>query len=195
MIGGNSRSRYGAVAMSLHWLLAAAILFMGWLGFFMMSLEDTDPWMFPLFQVHKSIGLTILVLSVARLLWRLANPVPPLPLGMPGWERVSARAVHVLFYVLMIAVPLLGWATVSSAPLAVPTVWFGLFEWPHIPFLADLPRAEKRMIEGPLAVAHSALALSMLVLAGLHAAAALKHHFRDRDDVLKRMLPWTKLPT
>jgi len=195
MILGNSRARYGAVAMTLHWLLAAAILFMLWLGLFMTSLEDTDPRTFPLFQVHKSIGLTILVLSLARLLWRLANPAPPPPPHSPRWERISARAVHALLYVLMIAVPLMGWATVSSAPLAVPTLWFGLFEWPHIPFLADLPRAEKRMIEGPLAGTHGALALSMLALAGLHAAAALKHHFRDRDDVLKRMLPWTKLPT
>lgn len=195
MMLGNSRYRYGAVAMTLHWLLAGAILFMLWLGLFMTSLEETDPRTFPLFQIHKSIGLTILVLTLARLLWRLGNPVPPLPEGMRGWERLSARAVHVLFYVLMVAIPLFGWATVSSAPLAVPTLWFGTFEWPHIPFLADLPRAEKRVIERPLAGIHGALALSMLVLAGLHAAAALKHHFRDRDDVLKRMLPWTKLPT
>lgn len=195
MILGNSRSRYGAVAMALHWLLAAAILFMLWLGLFMTSLDEEDPRTFPLFQIHKSIGLTILVLTLTRLLWRLANQVPPLPASMRPWERVSARGVHALFYVLMIAIPLLGWATVSSAPLAVPTIWFGLFEWPHVPFLANLPRAEKRMIEGPLAGAHGVLALSMLVLAGLHAAAALKHHFRDRDDVLKRMLPWTKLPT
>lgn len=192
---GNSRSRYGAVAMTLHWLLAAAILFMVWLGFFMMSLDENDPRTFPLVQIHKAIGLTILVLTVVRLSWRLANPVPPLPEAMLRWERVSARAVHVLFYVLMISVPLLGWATVSSAPLAVPTTWFGLFEVPHIPFLADLPRAEKRVIEEPLAVIHSLAALAMAGLAALHAAAALKHHFRDRDDVLKRMLPWTKLPT
>jgi len=195
MILGNSRDRYGAVAMTLHWLLAAAILFMLWLGLFMTSLEDSDPRTFPLFQVHKSIGLTILILSVARLLWRLANPAPPPPAHSPRWERIAARAVHALFYVLMIAVPLMGWATVSSAPLAVPTQWFGLFEWPHIPVLADLPRAQKRLIEPSLAGTHGALAFSMLVLAGLHAAAALKHHFRDRDDVLKRMLPWTKLPT
>jgi cytochrome b561 len=195
MMLSNSRARYGAVAMTLHWLLAAAILFMLWLGPFMTSLEETDPRTFPLFQLHKSIGLTILILSAARLLWRVASPAPPLPAHSPRWERIGARTVHALFYVLMIVVPLMGWATVSSAPLAVPTLWFGLFEWPHVAFLADLPRAEKRMIEEPLAVTHSVLAFSMLALAGLHAAAALKHHFRDRDDVLKRMLPWTKLPT
>jgi cytochrome b561 len=195
MIWGNSTVRYGAVAMTLHWLLAALILFMLGLGLFMTSLDETDERMFPLFQLHKSIGLTILILSVLRLVWRLANPVPALPAEMSGWERFAARGVHTLFYVLMIAIPLMGWATVSSAALAVPTTWFGLFEWPHIPFLADLPRAEKRMIEGPLATTHAVLALSMLGLVALHAAAALKHQFRDRDAVLKRMLPWTKLPT
>ena len=195
MIWGNSRDRYGAVAMTLHWLLAALIVFMLGLGLFMTSLEETDPRTFPLFQLHKSIGLTILMLSLVRLGWRLANPVPPLPSGMSAWERFAARGVHVLFYILMIAIPVMGWATVSSAPLAVPTMWFGLFEWPHIPFLADLPRAEKRVIEGPLAATHAVLALSMLALVVLHVGAALKHQFRDRDDVLKRMLPWTKLPT
>ena len=195
MIWGNSRVRYGAVAMTLHWMLAATILFMAGLGFFMTRLDETDEWTFPLFQLHKSIGLTILMLSLLRLGWRLANPIPALPLGMSAWERFAARGVHVLFYVLMIAIPLMGWATVSSAPLAVPTMWFGLFEWPHIPFLADLPRVEKRMIEEPLAVTHSLLAVAMLGLVALHAAAALKHQFRDRDDVLKRMVRCTKLPT
>jgi cytochrome b561 len=195
MIWSNNRVRYGAVAMTLHWLLATLILFMLALGLFMTSLDETDPWTFPLFQVHKSIGLTILVLSFVRLGWRAANPVPALPSGMGALERFAARGTHGLFYVLMIAIPLMGWATVSSAPLAVPTMWFGLFEWPHIPFLADLPRAEKRMIEGPLATTHAVLALSMLGLIVLHVAAALKHQFRDKDDVLKRMLPWTRLST
>ena len=186
---GNSKTRYGAVAMSLHWLIAAAILFMFWLGPFMANLPETDPRQFPLFQLHKSIGLTILVLSFARLAWRLMNPVPDLPANMAPWEYVTARAVHYAFYVLMIVVPLFGWATVSAAPIAVPTMWFGLFEWPHISFLADLPRAQKQIVEDPLATTHAALAVTMGLLAVLHVAAALKHHFKDRDDVLKHMLP------
>lgn len=186
---GNSKTRYGAVAISLHWLIAAAILFMFWLGPFMANLPETDERQFPLFQLHKSIGLTILVLSLARFIWRLMNLVPDLPAHMPVWERVTARGVHYAFYVLMIAVPLFGWATVSAAPIAVPTMWFGLFEWPHIPFLADLPRARKQILEDPLATTHAVLALSMGLLAVLHVAAALKHHFKDRDDVLKHMLP------
>jgi cytochrome b561 len=179
--------------MAFHWVIAAAILFMLWLGPFMASLPETDPRQFPLFQVHKSIGLTILLASLARLAWRLLNPVPSLPGGMPRWERVAARTVRGLFYVLMIGVPLLGWATVSSAPLGIPTMWFGLLEWPHIPFLAALPRADKRVIEPFLMDTHAILAFAMLALVVLHVLAALKHHFRDRDNVLKHMLPWTKI--
>ena len=189
MMWRNNSVRYGGVAMSLHWLIAAAILFMFWLGPFMANLPETDERQFPLFQLHKSIGLTILMLSLARLAWRLMNPVPDLPVHMPPWERVTARAVHYAFDALMIVVPLFGWATVSAAPIAVPTMWFGLFEWPHLPFLADLPRAQKQIVEDPLAATHGLLALSMGLLAVLHVAAALKHHFKDRDDVLKHMLP------
>src|SRR5262245_22666540 len=99
MIWRNSTVRYGAVAMTLHWLIAALILFMLGLGLFMTRLEDTDPRTFPLFQLHKSIGLTILVLSLARLGWRLANPIPPLPVGMAAWESFAARGTHAVFYV------------------------------------------------------------------------------------------------
>jgi cytochrome b561 len=195
MAAGEDNLRYGTVATTLHWLLAVAILIMMGLGLTMTRLDETDPLMFPLFQLHKSIGLTILVLGVARVLWRLFHPAPPLPPHMPRWERTAARAVHSALYVLTIAIPLIGWATVSAAALAVPTMWFGLFEWPHVAVLAELPRAAKRMLEDSLATAHSVLAFSLLVLVALHAAAAFKHHFKDQDDVLKRMLPWTKLPT
>jgi len=185
----NNALRYGRVAIAFHWAIAAAILFMFWLGPYMVSLPETDPWQFPLFQLHKSIGLTILALSLARLVWRLINPLPALPSRMAHWERIAARAVHRLFYLLTIAVPLFGWATVSAAPLGVPSMWFGLFEWPHIWFLADLPRAQKRVVEGPLEGAHGLLAFAMMALVALHVAAALKHHFKDRDNVLKHMFP------
>ena len=195
MIWGNSSSRYGAVAMTLHWLIAAMVLFMLPLGIFMTNLDEADPRTFPLFQLHKSVGLTILMLVIVRLAWRLANPVPAMPPAMGNGERILARLVHGLLYLLMITIPLLGWATVSAAALAVPTVWFGWFEWPHIWFLADLPRARKQVLDDQLATIHSLLALPLLVLVSLHTAAAIKHHFKDRDDVLKRMLPWTRLPS
>src|SRR5262249_34842280 len=163
------------------------------LGPFMASLPETDPRQFPLFQLHKSIGLSILMLSVARLGWRLFHPAPVLPAEMKGWERRAAKTVHAALYAFTIVVPIVGWATVSAATLGVPTTWFGLFEWPHIPFLAALPRAQKNVIEPQLEDAHAILAFSMAALLVLHIGAALKHHFIDHDIVLKRILPWLKI--
>jgi cytochrome b561 len=185
----NSEVRYGRVAMLFHWSIAAAILFMFFLGPYMANLPETEPLQFPLFQLHKTIGLTILVLSIARALWRFANPIPALPEDMPHWERLAARASHFCLYGFMIVVPLFGWASVSAAPLGVPTMWFGVFEWPEIPFLGDLRRAQKQLLVGPLEDTHAVLAFLMMGLVALHIAAALKHHFRDHDRILKHMLP------
>ena len=94
---------------------------------------------------------------------------------------------------VIIAIPLAGWALVSSSPLGLPTMWFGLFEWPHIPFLADLPRAEKTVLKPQFFEVHSVLATVLLYVFAVHVLAALKHQFVDRDTVLKRMLPGTKV--
>jgi cytochrome b561 len=185
----NSEIRYRRIAMLLHWTIAGAILFMFWLGPYMAGLPETDPIQFPLFQLHKSIGLTILVLTFVRTVWRFSNLVPALPGHLPHWERMAARAVHHGLYALMIAAPLFGWASVSAAPLGVPTMWFGLFEWPDIPFLGDLRRVQKQLLVRPLEDTHAVLAFLMMGLVALHIAAALKHHFHDRDSVLRHMLP------
>jgi cytochrome b561 len=95
--------------------------------------------------------------------------------------------------VLIIAIPLAGWAMVSSSPLGLPTLWYGLFEWPHIPFLAELPRDQKQQIIGIFRETHNWLAFLAIFLIVLHVTAALKHQFWDRDTVLARMLPWTKV--
>ena len=185
--------RYGSVAMTLHWLIAAAVLFNIALGYYMGDLPQSDPDRFWFIQFHKSTGLSILVLSVARVLWRVVNPMPDFSAQMPMWERVAARGVHNVFYVLIIAIPLAGWAMVSSSPLGLPTMWYGLFQWPHIPFLAELPREQKQQIIGTLRETHNTLALTALCLIVLHVAAALKHQFWNRDTVFARMLPGTKV--
>ena len=185
--------RYGTVAMSLHWLIAAAVIFNVGVGLYMGELPRSDPGRLWWVQLHKSDGLTILVLSVARVLWRVVNPMPALPADMPRWERLAARGVHYSFYVLIIAIPLAGWAMVSSSPLGLPTLWYGLFEWPHIPFLAELPRDQKQQIIGIFRETHNWLAFLAIFLIVLHVTAALKHQFWDRDTVLARMLPWTKV--
>ena len=193
MAARDTNLRYGTVAVSLHWLIAAAIIFNISLGYYMNDLPRSDPGRLWLIQFHKSTGLTILVLSVARLLWRVVNPWPGFPANMPGWERFAARAVHILFYVFIIAIPLAGWAMVSSSALGLPTMWYGLFEWPHIPFLAELPRQQKQQIFGMFRETHHWLAFLAIFLIVLHVAAALKHLVWDKDTVFARMLPWGKV--
>ena len=186
----NSETRYGAVAVTLHWLIALIIIGMLFLGKYMADLPRDDPAKFDLIQLHKSIGITILTLSVLRLVWRLVNKVPPLPANMPAWERLAAHASHILLYVLIIGIPLTGWMMVSASPLGIPTIWFGTIEIPHLPGLQGF--ADQHAVEHDFKGAHELLGNLMIGLLVIHAGAALKHHFWDRDDVLVRMLPFTK---
>jgi cytochrome b561 len=189
----NSAARYGSVAMTLHWLIALAVIVNICLGLYMSDLPSSDPDKFWIVQLHKSVGLSVLVLSVTRLLWRLVNPVPPLPGTMSPFLRFVARATHVLLYVLIIFIPLSGWAMVSSSPLGLPTMYFGLFQWPHISFLADLTRAQKIPLQHEFRFIHTYLAWSAIALVPLHVVGALYHQFVRGDDILKRMLPGTRV--
>jgi cytochrome b561 len=184
------RHRYSGVAITLHWAIAAAILALLGSGLWMtdaIKAPETQATAFAAYQWHKSLGLTVLTLSLLRLVWRLFNPPPPLPQGMGLLARMFAHGTHATFYVLMIGMPLIGWAMVSASVFGLPTIVFGLFEWPHIPMLASLE--DKVPVEVALKAAHRTGAYLMIALLILHVAAALKHHFVDRDHVLARMLP------
>ncbi len=189
----NSLLRYGNVAMTLHWLIAALVLLNLALGLTMTDLPRSDPNRFMLYQLHKSVGLTVLVLSFARLGWRLINPIPSLPRGMSPLLRFGAHASHFALYFLIIAIPLAGWSMVSSSSLGLPTPYFGLFSWPNIWFLADLPAATKAANLGLFKDIHSLLAFLAIGLVSLHVLAALYHQFIRRDDVLKRIVPGTSV--
>jgi len=183
-------SRYTTVAIILHWLIAVAIIGLIAAGLWMSEAiknPATQGQAFVVYQWHKSLGLTVMVLSVARLAWRLLHPAPPLPGGMGPMARTAARVTHVAFYVLMIGMPLLGWAMVSASPLGLPTIVFGLFEWPHISALAAIE--DKKPVEDALKQAHSLGGYLMAALVVLHVGAALKHQFVDRDGLLARMVP------
>jgi cytochrome b561 len=187
----NSRLRYGGVAMSLHWLIAALVLVNLSIGLYMADLPRTDTSRFMLFQLHKSFGLTVLTLSIVRLGWRLVNPIPPLPRGLHPLLRLGAHVSHFLLYFLIVAIPLAGWAMVSSSSLGLPTPYFGLFFWPNIPFLANLAPAAKAANLDLFKQTHSLLAFGAIGLVTLHVLAALYHQFIRRDDVLRRMIPGT----
>lgn len=183
----NSPTRYGLVAMILHWLIALAVLAMLALGFVMGEVREGSALQFQLFQWHKSIGITILLLTVLRLAWRLMNRQPPFPPTMRPWERAFARATHFGFYVLLFALPLSGWAMVSTSPLGIPTLLYGVVPWPNLPWAARAENPEA--LEAILSEAHELLAFGMIALLVLHVAGALRHHFLLRDTVLRRMLP------
>jgi len=182
-------ARYNSVAIALHWLIALAIIINIALGLYFADMANSDPDKFPLAQLHKSIGLTVLVLSLIRVVWRLIHPAPPLPEGMSPPLRLAAHASHFLLYFLIIAIPLSGWALVSSSPLGLPTMYFGWFAWPELPYLSELPRAAKKVWSHEFGATHVFLAWSVIVLLTIHFAAALYHHFVRRDVVLARMLP------
>jgi cytochrome b561/polyisoprenoid-binding protein YceI len=197
--------RYTAVAIVLHWAIAAGIILTIPLGFWMhIQAEDGNAsvGLFKAYQLHKSIGLTILTLSLVRLAWRLMNPPPPLPEHMPAWEKMVARATHWAFYGLMVGLPLTGWLYVSAGwsihddqSLAVPTRWFGLIEVPNLFGLAQQSADVREDAAEAAFTAHWVLAYAAIGLAALHVAAALKHHWFDRDETLAHMVPGIKAPS
>jgi cytochrome b561 len=187
---GNSPTRYGTVAMTLHWLIALAVIAMLVIGKIMADLDSDDPNRFTLIQLHKSAGLTILFLTLLRIGWRLTNAVPPLPATLRTWERWAAHSTHFAFYALLLTIPLSGWTIASSSSSGIPTVWFGLFEVPNLPGMQDEPG--RKDLHKQAEEMHELLGNLMILLLLLHVGAALKHHFWDRDNVLKRMLPFTR---
>lgn len=184
----NRSDRYGLVAILLHWLIAGTIFLQLWIGFWMHDLDKGSFQRFQALQWHKSVGLTILILSVARLAWRLWNPAPPAPPHMKPAEQRLARAVHFGLYFLIIAVPLAGWATVSASPLGLPTKLFGVIDWPHISLLANA--ADKQATEHLMQEIHEILVFALIGLFLLHILAALRHQYLLKDNVVARMLPW-----
>ncbi|MBI3443969.1 MAG: cytochrome b [Magnetospirillum sp.] len=173
--------RYDRVAMALHWVMAATLLGLLVMGFVMTSLKPGSPLQFQLYQWHKSVGVTVFALALLRLGWRLCHIPPPLPAEMAAGERLLAHAGHWVLYGLMLGMPLVGWAVVSTSPYNIATILYGLVPLPHLP----LPRA----VNGAAKLAHEAGAWAMIVTVAGHFGAALRHHFWLRDDVLARMLP------
>jgi cytochrome b561 len=177
-----SPTRYSAVAQTFHWVVAGLIVTqftLAWMA------DDLPLGMHKLALLarHKSFGMTVLMLAVLRLLWRLFNRPPELPAGMSKTERVLAKATHGIFYILLFAMPLTGWMMSSAKNYSVS--WFGRFTWPNL--LGPNDQAFDL-----LRTTHRSLSWLLFGVAILHILAALKHHFWNKDDVLTRMLPFTK---
>ncbi len=182
-------ARYDAVAIALHWSVAAVVLTNLALGLYMGELARTDPMKFEIVQLHKSIGLLTLVLSLGLVTWRMTHRIPTLPAAMNTTLKFLAWTIHGLLYTLIVALPLFGWMMVSASPAGRPIPFFGLFNWPALWFLADLGKPDKKAIVGVFGEGHELLAWTMIALVAVHIAGALWHHFWARDNVLTRMLP------
>ena len=170
--------RYTATAMALHWLLALMILGSLGVGLYMTSLPFS-PTRLKLYNWHKWAGMSILLLSAVRLLWRLTHR-PPADLPMPAWQRRAAHAAHRALYALFFAVPLAGWAYSSSA--GFPVVLYGVLPLPDfVPVSRELAALLKPV--------HHWLAYSLAAVVTVHIGAALQHHFLSRDGLLLRMRP------
>ena len=174
----NSSESWGVPARALHWVVAALVFAQFALGWMAASWR-LSPTKLDLFVWHKSIGMTVLALVVLRLLWRLANPVPAAPDGTPEWERRAASATHALIYVLLIAMPLDGWLLNSAAGVPFSIFW----AVPLPPLVAPDPK-----LADACKLAHFWMFVLLAALVSLHAAAALRHHFVKRNDVLMRMI-------
>ena len=179
-------TRYGVVAIGLHWLIAIAILGSFALGFYMSDLP-LSPQKLKFYSWHKWAGVSIFLCVLVRLLWRLSHRPPELPDSIPAWQRKVAGATHMLLYLLMFVVPLTGW--LMSSAKGFQTVYFGVLPLPDL--LAKNDELGERLEQ-----AHALLNYGMAALVVAHLGAALKHHFIDRDEVLARMLPFLgKNPT
>ncbi len=182
-------SRYDAVAMTLHWLIAAAVI--ANLILILSADEQPGPDRMAVLWWHKSIGLSVLVLSVGRLVWRWLHPVPPPPPGTPKLQRIAGTALHHLFYLLIIVIPLAGWMMMSAS--GRPISFFGLFDWPGFPGLGGMTRETGHAYHEAFESVHVVLGWSLVGLIPLHIAAGLYHHLLLKDNVLLRMLPGTRL--
>lgn len=179
MIRSTADQHYTRVAVLLHWTIALMILTNIGLGF-ASSWTAEEVRRYTL-DVHKPLGVFILVLSVARLGWRLSHSPPPLPTVMPHWQRIVSHYTHILFYVLMIVLPVSGWLFSSAVPVRHSIRFFNLFDIPFLPLVQEIK------VVGTLASLHITLAWVMTALVFLHLGAVAKHQFVDRDRLLSRM--------
>jgi cytochrome b561 len=184
--GRRAGTSYHGGAMALHWLTALMVVGLLTSGTIMDGLQRGDPAKAQLLPIHASFGMTVLVLTLARIGLRFAAPPPKLGDAMAGWERIVARITHVLFYVLLLLLPLSGWVVTSVAPNAPTLQWFGLFDLPKLP---PPPGDQGAMVAQRVMGTHELLGKVMMALIALHVLAALRHAFILKDGVLGRMWP------
>lgn len=178
-----AKSRYSTVSMLFHWTIAIAVIVNWRIAEAAEHAEGAAK--SAIFANHKALGITIFVLTLGRIAWRLSHPMPALPANYATWERVLARGNHLLFYVLLLALPLVGWIANSLTGRTID--FFGLFTIPALPIGAN------EDLGGALFDFHATAGTILLALILLHVLGALKHTFVDRDGGIFRMLPFGRV--
>ncbi|HMA08884.1 MAG TPA: cytochrome b [Ramlibacter sp.] len=178
----NTSERFGAPAIALHWAMALLLVGLVASGLVMSRMPDVgfDTRKIVLILYHKQAGVLALALALFRLAWRVGNALPALVATLPRWQQVTARLVHLCFYALMFVLPVTGWLMSSAG--GFPVSFLGLFELP------DLIAPSDYRFRGLIEI-HQWLGYALLALTGVHAGAALRHHFLLGDATLRKMLP------
>jgi cytochrome b561 len=183
------RSRYDGIAMLIHWLTAVLMIYMVFFGEDLMKsgeklakAGDTAGATFEP-SIHVTLGVSIFVLTLLRIVWRLGHTAPAYPVTMKRYEVVGSKALHGIFYLLLLAIPLTGWIAFGGLAAELPVMSqvqvFGLFAMPQPPFTSHLFKD-----------LHELGSNAAMFLIGLHVLAALKHQFIDKDSIFGRILPW-----
>jgi cytochrome b561 len=178
--GSDGVAKYSKIAILFHWLIAIMI----GANILLANLSEGLPravraaYMSP----HKAIGISILILTVGRILWRLTHRPPALPDKITGWQAKAGHTAHILFYVFMIVMPLTGWLMIGANGKATPVDFFGLFT-------LDMAVGKNTALAGIAHEGHEILATPLIVLIGLHVLGALKHQFIDKMPFVRRMWP------
>ncbi|MFO7995215.1 MAG: cytochrome b [Marinobacter sp.] len=175
----NTANRFGAVSIGFHWLVAAAVFGLFGLGFWMVDLSYYDDWYRTAPDIHRSVGLLLLMVMMLRLAWRIVNPVPKPLSNHSRLEVLAAHGAHLMLYVLVFVAMVSGYliSTADGSSISV-------FDWFEVPSVTG----QIKGMEDTAGLVHYWSTWALVVLAGLHGLAAVKHHLVDRDDTLRRML-------
>ncbi|WP_035484874.1 cytochrome b [Geminicoccus roseus] len=181
----NGPNRFGVIAKSFHWGMALLVIPLWGLGFYMVGQTQDLLAQYELYQLHKSFGFVVFTLGLLRLAWRLVDPPPPLPADMGRLHRLGAHFFHILFYLLLIGMPVSGFLMSAASPLGIPTIIFETIPLPH-------PIGPSEAAYGFFQTAHYYMAMLLAGTLAVHVLAALHHHFIEKDEVLRRMLPFAR---
>jgi cytochrome b561 len=174
---------YSRVAIGLHWIIALMIFASFGVGLYMTDIPGFTPTKLKLYSWHKWAGVSIFVIAALRVLWRLTHDAPPVTSSTPEWQRKSAHMAHVLLYILIIVIPITGYLLTSAA--GIPVVYLGLWQLPSL-------LGENEALKALFTTVHAWLNYLMAAIVAIHAAAAIKHQYIDRDGTLARMIPFLK---